>query len=99
MRQVAYEMTAVRIVTHVLNDRAAVRVTVRFDEFIGGRVRKAFEQHWLDGGVPRRVNNRFVGKNGIRGALQRGKRQQRYNCDRRKGCLKAFSMSSHRCPQ
>ena len=43
MREVTKKMAAVRVVTHVLNDGPAVRVSMRLAQFVGRGVRKSFQ--------------------------------------------------------
>ncbi len=61
MRQVAEEKTSVRVISHVLNDRPAIGVAVRFLELFGRRSGKALLQQRADVGVPGDVDDRFMG--------------------------------------
>src|SRR5579863_1424558 len=65
MHQVAEEFVAERVVAHVLDDAAAVRVSVRGFQIVGSRLRKALQEQRLDCFVPRRIHNRFMSEDGI----------------------------------
>src|SRR5689334_3374958 len=60
MRQVAEISVAVRIVTHVLDDRAAIRESVRFLELFRRRVWKTLEQDKPQSDIPQSVDHRFM---------------------------------------
>ncbi len=63
--QITEEETSVRVVTHVLNNGPAVRVTMRFLELFAGCIRKALEQQRAYVGVPGDVNDGFMRQHGV----------------------------------
>src|SRR6185369_1993641 len=48
VHEVGEELASERVITHVLNNRAAIGVSVRLSQLLGGRMRKPFQQHWFD---------------------------------------------------
>src|SRR5689334_14038703 len=54
------------VVTHVLSDAAAIRISMRFHELLRRCIRKTLEEQSFDRCVPRRVDNRFVGEYRVR---------------------------------
>src|ERR1700722_9536059 len=69
MRKIAEELFAKRIVTHVLDGRAAVGIRMRLAQLLLRGSREASEQQRSYGIVPCQVDKFLVGKNGVRGAL------------------------------
>src|SRR5665213_4118789 len=67
-------MAAEGIITHVLNDAAAVGEGVGFIKVILGRVGEALQQQLLKGRVPCRIDNRFVSQNRV-GMERRAQRE------------------------
>src|SRR5438105_4744203 len=81
MREIAKEGTAVRVVAHVLNDGAPIRVSLRPAQVFFGRLRIFFQKQRLDVGFPSGINDGFMRKDGIslRGARpQQCKNKQTY---------------------
>ena len=74
VHQIAEEFAAERIIPHVLDDAAGVGVGVGLNQIFGGGLRPTFKKQRLDVLVPSRIDDGFVGENGI--ALQRGTQQQ-----------------------
>ena len=74
VHQVAEQPAPERVVAHVLHDAAAVGVSVGFGQLVrsGGGIER--QQHRLDGILPSRVHDRFVGQNRI--GVQRGRQRQ-----------------------
>src|SRR2546429_2346134 len=62
MRQVAEKWAAVRVVAHILNNGAAVRIGLRPAQVLLRSLRILFQKQGLDVAVPGRVNDRFMGK-------------------------------------
>ena len=65
MRQVAEENASVRVIAHILNNRAAIREAMRLPQIVRRGIGKAFEEQRLDTGVPRRIDDRFMRKHRI----------------------------------
>ena len=65
MRQVAEKWAAVRVVAHILNNGAAVRIGLRPAQVLLRSLRILCQKQGLDVAVPGRVNDRFMGKHGI----------------------------------
>ena len=76
MREIAEKAATERIISHVLNDAAAVSVTVRHLQFLWCRIGESLEEHVLEGGVPHRIDNCFVSENGI-SVGERGRQENR----------------------
>src|SRR5581483_1572738 len=62
VRQVAEKMAAIRVVTHVLNDGAAVRISLRRTQLLGCCAWKALKQRGLKIGFPCGIDDRLVRK-------------------------------------
>src|SRR5215471_6127552 len=58
--KMAEEAASERVVTHVLDDTARVRIRVGTTQLLEGRVGKAFKQKRLDLVIPLGVNDRFI---------------------------------------
>ena len=65
MREIAEKAAAERIISHVLNDAAPIRVGVRLLQLFRGRVGESLEKQLLKGSVPDRIYDRFVGENRV----------------------------------
>src|SRR5206468_9666394 len=74
MREVAKEGLSVRIVAHVLNDRASIGIGLRTAQIFLACLGKLFCEEGLDVGFPGRIDDSLVGKDGVR-ANGRGPRQ------------------------
>ncbi len=66
MRQIAEKMAAVWIVAEVLNNRAAVCISLRRAQFFGSSVGKSRQQGGFQPVFPSRINDRLVGEHGVR---------------------------------
>src|SRR5579863_3597359 len=77
-------MAAVRIIAHVLNDRAAVGVSLRLAELCFGRAWKTREKKRLDVRLPSCINDGFVCKHGVGAGLawtnERASQNANENC-------------------
>ena len=69
VRQIAEEEASMRVVTHVLDDGAAIGITVRFFDFVRGRAGKTLQQERANIGVPDAINDRFMGQDGVGASL------------------------------
>ena len=78
MREIAEKAAAERIISHVLNDAASVSVGVRLLQFLRRRVGESFEKQLLEGGIPNRIDDCFVGENRI-AVRERGRNKDRKN--------------------
>src|SRR5690242_13908994 len=65
VQKIGEKFRAERVIAHVLNDAASVGVGVRLLQLLRRTVGESFEKQSLDGGVPQRVDDRFVSQNRI----------------------------------
>ena len=65
MGEIAEKAAAERIISHILNDAAPIRVSVRLLQLLRRRSGKPFEKQFLEGSIPDRIDDRFVGENRI----------------------------------
>src|ERR1700693_5719039 len=65
MQQIAEKLAAERTIAHVLNDASAISIGVRLFQVGRCGFGEAAQKQTLDGGVPNRVDNRFMSENGI----------------------------------
>src|SRR5438876_11314479 len=75
MHQAAEQSAAERVIPHVLDDAAGVSVGVGVNQFFRGGLRPTLQEQRLDILVPSRIDDGFVGENGI--GLQAARQQQR----------------------
>src|SRR5882724_6749074 len=66
MREVAKEGASVRIVAHVLNDRASIGIGLRTAQIFFGSLWKFLEKQWLDVILPGGIDDGFVRKDRVR---------------------------------
>ena len=65
MRKVAEEFTAEWVVTHILNDGAAVGVGVCLDQLLRSRLREPAQEEGLNPVLPRGIDNGLMRKDRI----------------------------------
>src|SRR5580704_15984283 len=65
VRKVAEEMASVRVIAHVLDDRAAVGIGLRLAQLLFRGTRKTSQQERLDVRLPNGIDDRFVGENRV----------------------------------
>ncbi len=65
MREIAEKVAAERIISQVLNDATPIRVGVRLLQLLPSGAGKSFEKLFLEGSIPNRINDRFVGQDRI----------------------------------
>jgi hypothetical protein len=63
MQEIAEEVAAKWVITHVLDDGATVGVGARLAQLFLCRVRVAFEQKRLDAGIPVAIDDGLMRKN------------------------------------
>jgi len=63
--QIAEEAAAERVIPHVLHDAAAVGVGMSLLHFPGSRHWESLQHHFLNGGVPDRIDDGLVREHGI----------------------------------
>src|SRR5271165_1836220 len=61
--KVAEKMASVRVIAHVLDDRPAIGVGLRFAQLLFGGTRKTGQQQRLDVRLPQGIDDRLVRKN------------------------------------
>src|SRR5713226_3040218 len=79
VHQIAEEMTAVRIIAQVLNDRAAKGEAMSLAQFVGSGVWKALEEQRTNAGIPSSINEGFVRENRITMNLGKKTYKQQHN--------------------
>src|SRR4029077_4425548 len=83
MREVAEKGVPVRVIAHILNDGAAVGVSLRSAQIFFGCLREFFQQQRLDVRLPNRIDNGFVREDsvGVNGRRQRQQNGDQANDD------------------
>ena len=84
VRQVAEERTPIRVVTQILNNRAAIRVRLPTIDFVFRGVRESLSYRRLNARFPHYVDNRLMRHHRIRFRLLRIYQQQGHNRQERK---------------
>ncbi len=65
VREIAEQVAAKRIVAHILNDGAAVRIAMSLAEIVLRGAREMLQQQRLDRGVPGSVDNRLMAQDRV----------------------------------
>src|SRR4029077_1415583 len=69
VRKVTEELTAKRVVTQILDNRASVGIGVGLEQLLRSRVRKSSQEQRGNAILPRRIDNGLMCKNGIPRAI------------------------------
>ena len=77
MSEVAEQVAAERVIPHVLDDAAAIGVSVGLLQFLRRCRGEPLQQHLLNRRIPNRIDDRFVGEHGIAVEDGRGKREKK----------------------
>jgi hypothetical protein len=79
MREVAEELLAERVVPHVLDRTATVRIGMRDAQLLLGCPGKPLQQQGLDGVIPRQINEFLVREYRVRGRVCSPQREDQQN--------------------
>jgi Sigma-54 interaction domain len=79
MRQISEELAAERIIAKILNDAPSVCVGVGLLQLVRGGSREPLEQQRRDRTIPDRIDNGYVGEDGI--GIRGRSRQQKHKAE------------------
>src|SRR6516162_1870038 len=68
--EITEETVAKGIATQVLDDGAAINIGMGLKQILWTRLGESLQEQWLNAVFPGRIDNRFMGKNGV--AVTRG---------------------------